>query len=136
MSVTLPILMEYSTFFPKETPESGLFTNQTFEHLAMVENSLCLFLPIPLCDIHIHTRFCGHATGEMEEYVQAAIQKKLKKIIFLEHMEEGIRYFQGKTWLSEDDFDAYFAEGQRLRSTYAAEIEIGLGVECGYNPDC
>ncbi|TKB25320.1 histidinol-phosphatase HisJ family protein [Desulfopila sp. IMCC35006] len=93
------------------------------------------FLADPLVDSHIHTRLCGHAVGEMEEYVQAALRKKLKKIIFLEHMEEGIHSLHGKTWLSEEDFDAYFAEGERLRSVYADAIEIGLGVECGYNPD-
>lgn len=68
--------------------------------------------------------------------MQAAIRKKLKKIIFLEHMEEGIHSFQGKTWLTEDEFDSYFFEGERLRSVYKGVIEIGLGVECGYNPDC
>lgn len=102
----------------------------------MDESSRLSIFADPLLDSHIHTRFCGHASGEMEEYVQAAIQKNLQKIIFLEHMEEGISHFQGKTWLSEDDFDAYFAEGQRLQSAYAADIDIGLGVECGYNPDC
>lgn len=93
------------------------------------------FIPA-LCDSHVHTRLCGHAKGEMEEYVQAAIKKGLKKITFLEHMEEGIVYAQGKTWLSEDEFDQYFSEGQRLQSRYQEKIEIGLGVECGYNPDC
>jgi histidinol-phosphatase (PHP family) len=72
----------------------------------------------------------------MEEYVQAAIGQGLTKIIFLEHMEEGIDHVQGKTWLSEDDFDNYFSEGQRLQASYADTIDIGLGVECGYNPDC
>ncbi len=41
-------------------------------------------------DNHVHTNLCGHAKGEMEEYVQAAISKRLKCIVFLEHMEEGI----------------------------------------------
>lgn len=91
---------------------------------------------VSLCDSHIHTRLCGHAVGEMEEYVQVAIRKGLKKIIFLEHMEEGIRHSQGKTWLSANDFDAYFVEGQRLQGAYEDKIAIGLGVECGYNPDC
>ncbi len=90
----------------------------------------------PSVDSHIHTHFCGHAVGEMEEYVQAAIQKKLRKIIFLEHMEEGINSLEEKTWLTEEDFDSYFAEGERLRLAYAGVIEIGLGVECGYNPLC
>lgn len=91
---------------------------------------------VSLCDSHIHTRLCAHATGKMEEYVQAAIHKGLEKIIFLEHMEEGISHVQGKTWLSENDFDSYFSKGERLRSRYKGKIEIGLGVECGYNPDC
>lgn len=100
----------------------------------MVKNSPTVFADI-LLDSHVHTHFCGHATGEMEEYVQSAIQKNIKKMIFLEHMEEGIRHTQGKTWLSEEDFDSYFSEGQRLRTSYQGKIEIGLGVECGYNSD-
>ncbi len=86
------------------------------------------------CDSHVHTRFCGHATGEMEEYVQAAIRRGLRKIIFLEHMEEGI-LSSYKTWLSEEDFDHYFGEGERLQELYGSRIEIGLGVECGYNAE-
>jgi len=101
----------------------------------MVKNSPAV-LADALFDSHIHTRFCGHAIGEIEEYVVAAIGKGLKKIIFLEHMEEGIRYAQKKTWLSEADFDNYFSEGERLRTEYKGTIDIGLGVECGYNPDC
>lgn len=86
------------------------------------------------CDGHVHTYLCRHACGTMEEYVRAGIQKKLRKLIFLEHMEEGI-ISPRRTWLSEEEFDYYFEEGQRLREIYGDQIEIGLGVECGYNPD-
>lgn len=88
----------------------------------------------PRCDSHVHTRFCGHATGSMEEYVQAAIDRGLRKIVFLEHLEEGI-VTRAKTWLAEEDFNRYFAEGDRLREVYGAQLEIGLGVECGFNED-
>lgn len=95
-------------------------------------------LPAPPIDSsfdgHIHTRFCHHATGEMEDYVLAAIAKGLREICFLEHMEAGIRYPE-TTWLSEGDFDLYFVEGTRLRQKYRNRIAIGLGVEVGYNPD-
>ncbi|WP_457577979.1 histidinol-phosphatase [Desulfomarina sp.] len=84
-------------------------------------------------DHHIHTSFCGHATGEMEEYVLAAIKQKLDGLVFLEHMEEGITA-EHCTWLSEEDFDLFFMEGKRLQKKYKGFIEIGLGVECGYNP--
>ncbi len=85
-------------------------------------------------DNHVHTNLCGHAKGEMEEYVQAAISKRLKRLVFLEHMEEGISA-PGPSWLSESDFDYYFDEGERLQGKYQDIIEIGMGVECGYNPE-
>jgi len=97
-------------------------------------------MPVPTpaidtsCDGHIHTRFCHHASGEMEDYVRSAIAKGLRKIFFLEHMEEGISYRE-TTWLTEGDFDAYFSEGERLRRIYRDRIDIGLGVEAGYNPE-
>jgi histidinol-phosphatase (PHP family) len=87
-----------------------------------------------LADGHIHTRFCRHAIGEMEDYVRAAIGKGLREICFLEHMESGISYPE-RTWLTEADFDAYFAEGRRLQQAYRGRIAIGLGVEVGYNPE-
>lgn len=93
---------------------------------------------LPGCSIHsdnhVHTNLCGHAKGEMEEYVQAAIAKGLKRIVFLEHMEEGISVPK-PSWLTESDFDYYFDEGQRLQERYQDIIDIGLGVECGYNPE-
>lgn len=70
----------------------------------------------------------------MEEYVQAAISRGLRKIVFLEHLEEGI-VTRARTWLAEEDFDRYFAEGDRLRQVYGSQLEIGLGVECGYNEE-
>ncbi len=70
----------------------------------------------------------------MEEYVLSAINKGLRKIIFLEHLEVGINYFES-TWLTEDDFDYYHDEGRRLQKKYRDSLEIGLGIEVGYNPD-
>ena len=86
-------------------------------------------------DGHIHTAFCHHATGSMEDFVVSAIKAKLKKITFLEHMEEGIETSR-VTWLTESDFDAYFKEGKELQKRYQDEICIELGVEVGYNPEC
>lgn len=71
----------------------------------------------------------------MEEYIKSAVTAGLKKITFLEHMEEGI-IADKTTWLTEKDFDLYFKEGSRLQTKYQDVIRIGLGVECGYNPFC
>ena len=86
-------------------------------------------------DGHVHTRLCHHARGAMEDYVQSAVARGLARIIFLEHLEEGISYFE-TTWLTDRDFDDYFREGERLQKKYRNRIEIGLGVEVGYNPCC
>ncbi len=86
-------------------------------------------------DGHMHTRLCHHASGEMEEYVLVALDRGLKGICFLEHMEAGIDYFE-TTWLTENDFDFYFAEGKRLQELYKDQLKIELGVEVGYNPFC
>jgi histidinol-phosphatase (PHP family) len=81
----------------------------------------------------MHTRYCHHAKGDMEEYVQSAIVNGMKHIVFLEHMEgSGVNYFE-TTWLTEKDFDDYFEEGQRLQEKYHDRLTIGLGVEVGYS---
>lgn len=84
-------------------------------------------------DSHIHTRLCKHASGEMEDYVKSALEKGLHSIIFLEHLEEGTVYFE-RTWLTSDDFEYYFDEGQRLQNKYRDRLKIKLGVEVGFNP--
>lgn len=86
-------------------------------------------------DTHVHTSLCNHATGSMEDYVKAAISKGLGRIIFLEHLEEGINA-SFRTWLTEADFDHYFEQGHELQHRYRGQIEIGLGAEVGYNPNC
>ena len=72
-----------------------------------------------------YTEDCSY---NMEEYVQAGLKQGLKQIIFLEHLETGIEYFE-TTWLSDRDFDRYFAEGWLLQKKYQGAIQIGLGVE-------
>ncbi len=92
----------------------------------------------PLIDVttdgHVHTRLCNHATGEMEEYVEKAVQRGLATITFLEHLEAEICY-QPRSWLEKEDFDFYFQEGNRLKEQYRGVINVRLGVETGYNPE-
>lgn len=85
-------------------------------------------------DGHVHTALCNHARGTMEEYVQAAIKRKLHTICFLEHLEVGIDS-KRRSWLRPQDFEIYFQEGERLKQLYKGKITILLGVEAGYNPE-
>ncbi len=86
-------------------------------------------------DGHVHSRLCHHAKGELEEYVLAGVERGLAKIIFLEHFEAGISYFES-TWLTAADFAYYHQEVERLQKKYQGVIEIGAGVEVGFNPNC
>lgn len=83
-------------------------------------------------DGHVHTRLCHHAVGEMEEYVEVAIQRGLATLIFLEHLETDIRY-KPRSWLNDEDFAFYFEEGERLKQRYQGRIDVRLGMEVGVN---
>ena len=39
-----------------------------------------------MIDYHIHTKLCGHASGEMAEYVECAIAAGVKEMGFSDHM--------------------------------------------------
>lgn len=85
-------------------------------------------------DGHVHTSLCRHAVGEMEDYVRVGRERGLRQLFFLEHLELGIDYFE-RTWLSEADFDQYFRRGRELQEKYRDSLQVGLGVEVGYNPE-
>lgn len=84
-------------------------------------------------DGHVHTTLCRHASGTMEQYVEKAIAGGLEGIVFLEHLECGINYFE-RTWLTNDDFVTYRREAERLKKKYAGRINVLCGIEVGYNP--
>ncbi len=85
-------------------------------------------------DGHVHTSLCRHAVGSMDDYARMAEARGIKRLFFLEHLEKGVDYFE-RTWLTEPDFDEYFRLGRELQQTWEGKVEIGLGVEVGYNPE-
>lgn len=81
-------------------------------------------------DYHVHTAYCGHATGTMEEYVQAALSADLKELCFCDHMplQAG---FDSEHRMSGEDVQVYLDEIQRLRGAYP-QLTIHLGFEADY----
>lgn len=84
-------------------------------------------------DLHVHTPYCGHATGPMEAYVEAAIDAGLEEIGFLEHIEHGIEVDE-PTWLGPRQLDDYWDDGRELERRYEGRIRVSVGVEVGVNP--
>jgi histidinol-phosphatase (PHP family) len=79
-------------------------------------------------NFHTHTKRCGHATGEDEEYVLEALGMGLDELGFSDHImlpgfhEENVR---GDYSLSAD----YFESIGKLKQKYADRLKIDLGFE-------
>ncbi|MBF7083264.1 histidinol-phosphatase HisJ family protein [Desulfallas sp. Bu1-1] len=89
-----------------------------------------------LPDYHIHTARCGHAGGEMHEYVEKALELGLREIGFADHipmywLEENER--DPSLAMSPERLPEYVAEVERLRSYYRG-ITIKLGIEVDFIP--
>jgi histidinol-phosphatase (PHP family) len=92
---------------------------------------------LDLVDYHIHTARCGHARGEMAEYVERAIQAGLPEMGFSDHI---FLYWLPSDQrdlelaMTEEQFDAYVEDVPRLRRAYP-EITIRLAVEADFIVD-
>jgi len=85
-------------------------------------------------DYHIHTKLCHHATGEMYEYVEAAISKKIDEIGFADHLP--MIYLPSNLPLEDycmklEELPLYVQNVQQLQEKYP-DIIIKLGIEADY----
>ncbi len=78
------------------------------------------------CNLHTHTRRCGHAEGEDEAYVQAAIAAGYDVLGFSDHAP-----FPNMTFgMRPEALEGYLALVQELREKYRGQIRILVGLEC------
>lgn len=85
-------------------------------------------------DYHTHTYLCGHATGEAEEYVLAAIEAGLGEIGFAEHIPMywlPLAERDPEIAMPEEAFEGYVRRVLDLKDQYH-EIKVLLGVEADY----
>jgi len=84
-----------------------------------------------LIDYHVHTRYCGHATGEMEEYVRAGIEAGLAEIGFSCHYPypEQFEDPPPDCVIPAGKFGEYIEEVLRLGEKYRGGITVRLGAE-------
>ncbi len=76
---------------------------------------------------HTHTKRCGHAIGEDEEYVQAAIQGGLKTLGFSDHAPYHKQNRQER--MDIEQYEEYKESILALKKKYANQIDIYLGME-------
>jgi len=87
-----------------------------------------------LIDYHIHTDLCGHAEGEMEEYVQSAIKKGLKEMGFSDHFPL-FHIPAPDLSMKMEDLPVYINKVRELQKKFKKDISIKLGIEVEYTPE-
>lgn len=83
---------------------------------------------------HTHTKRCGHAYGEDEEYVKSAIKFGIKRLGFSDHIILPRGFEQPTIRGSSVMFDDYISSIKALKEKYKNEIEILVGFEAEYYP--
>jgi histidinol-phosphatase (PHP family) len=89
-------------------------------------------------DLHTHHYRCGHAEGEIEDYIKAAIDGGLTAIGISDHSPYFAReedQFQPGIAMAKSEFGRYVEEVLRLKERYKDRIEVLLGVESDYFPE-
>ena len=90
-----------------------------------------------IADYHVHTPYCGHAHGNIIQYIESAIQAGLQEIGFTDHLG---RYYLTRSqkrrywdWgMDERNFARYVSELSDLRDVYEDQIAVKIGLEVDY----
>lgn len=85
-------------------------------------------------DYHMHSHWCRHATGRLEDYARAAVAQGIEEICFTPHIPlPGFRpdFFNDRIRMDLEEFDRYEAELARTRSLFPG-LSILSGVEADY----
>lgn len=87
-------------------------------------------------DYHTHHYRCGHAEGQMADYIEAAIRQGLDEIGLSDHAPiyhlGSNPHARPRTAMSKLELPNYVQEMAALRDRYAGRITVRLGVESDY----
>lgn len=85
---------------------------------------------------HTHTKRCGHASGEVENYIKRAIEGGIKYMGFSDHIPfifpDG---YESYYRIPVIEVEEYFNEIKALREKYKDKIDIKIGFEVEYYPE-
>ena len=92
-----------------------------------------------LMDYHSHHRRCGHASGNIEDYVKAAIEKNLKEIGISDHFPLGailddpqFTEIIKRTSMEVKEFSIYIKEIKSLKEKYKDKIKVLISTEVNF----
>jgi histidinol-phosphatase (PHP family) len=84
-----------------------------------------------MVDFHTHTYLCGHATGEPEQYILKAIEKKIKVFGISDHAPLPDDMRKGVT-MGRGDVESYIDMVLVMKEKHASQIDIKLGFEVDF----
>ncbi|WP_287155304.1 histidinol-phosphatase HisJ family protein [Candidatus Solincola tengchongensis] len=85
-----------------------------------------------LVDYHLHTPRCGHAVGDLEEYVARALQIGLSEVGFSDHFPL-LHLRDPSLSMALEELPEYVGEVSRLAESVSG-VRVRLGIEVDYLP--
>lgn len=87
-----------------------------------------------IADYHIHTAMCGHASGTLDELVEAAIARGLDEVGIADHMP--LLYFEDPDLaMAPEQLPVYVEQVLEIKEKYRDRITVRLGIEADYHPE-
>lgn len=83
-----------------------------------------------MVDYHIHTKFCGHASGELEDYASHALTQPLEEIGFADHLPM-LKWGKPDYAMPFAQLPEYIREVQRIQQDFPM-LRVKLGIEADY----
>lgn len=88
-----------------------------------------------ITNYHTHTKWCGHAQGDIEDYIKAAIALGWSEITISDHMPIDYRDHAFHRSMKEKDFLKFNKELDEMKAKYQGIITVRKGMECEYEPE-
>ncbi len=91
--------------------------------------------PNGLIDLHSHHRRCGHARGELRDYVDGAVVAGITRFGISDHaplFAEAEDDPQPTIRMARSEYQDYLREAKALRARHAGELAVLVGVEADY----
>lgn len=88
-----------------------------------------------LIDYHTHHARCGHAVGELEEYVKRGIELGLSQLGLSDHMpllHVDLAAYYPEMAMPLDELPRYVEEAFQLKEKYRGQIDLRVGLEGDY----
>lgn len=84
-----------------------------------------------MVNYHNHTILCGHAVGEMDEYIEKAVKLGVKEFGFSDHAPVPLRIRKGIS-MGPEDVPAYIDSILSRKEKFKDSIDIKLGFEMDF----